>query len=310
MALHFLSSCVLVALGGLTPAPQEPAERPPSKVLIDFVAVDRKGVPVADLKADDIEVWIGHFRVPIHSLTLVRSSAGEQPGRTIILMLDDITLEPAMIARARETARRFVRAMQPGDRIGIAKLSGDVTDTTDDQTRLLKALDAYTPRASGVIRFDVFSEHVIGTITDLSRELAEAPGRRRTIVGIGPGSVFDKPFPPPTIGADLNPQWVQAIRAMAFAHASLYVIDPSGVGERRTDLGDYGFARDTGGRAFLSTNDLNGAVDQILRDASTYYVAAVSDPPVGRKADLREMEVRILRKGVTARFKRTIPGGA
>lgn len=309
MPLLLLSSWILIVSVAAAPAPQDPAERSSSKVLIDFVAVDRKGVPVADLKADDIEVWIGHFRVPIQSLALVTSSAGEQPGRTLILLLDDITLEPAMIARARETARRFVRAMQPGDRIGIVKLSGAVTDTTDDPARLLKALDAYTARTSGVMRFDVFSEHVMGTIADLARELAEAPGRRRTIVGIGPGSVFDKPFPPPTIGADLNPQWVDAMRAMAFAHASLYVIDPSGVGERRTDVGDYGFARDTGGRAFLSTNDLNGAVDQILRDASTYYVAAVSNPPVGRKADLREMEIRMLRKGVTARFKRAIPGG-
>jgi hypothetical protein len=88
------------------------------------------------------------------------------------------------------------------------------------------------------------------------------------------------------------------------------VIDPAGVSMARADGGGTGFARETGGLAFIATNDLNGAADRILRDAANYYLLGVGDPPVGRGADLREVDVRVLRKGVTARARKTITGGS
>jgi hypothetical protein len=45
-----------------------------------------------------------------------------------------------------------------------------------------------------------------------------------------------------------------------------------------------------------------------MRETANYYVLDVADPPVGRKADLRQLEVRVLRKGVTVRARRWIPG--
>src|SRR5688572_31340489 len=69
-----------------------------------------------------------------------------------------------------------------------------------------------------------------------------------------------------------------------------------------------GFARETGGYAFLNTNDVRGAVDRIWRDASSYYLLGVQNPPVQRAADLREVEIKILRKGVNVRARRAIGG--
>jgi hypothetical protein len=76
------------------------------------------------------------------------------------------------------------------------------------------------------------------------------------------------------------------------------------------DGGGTGFARETGGFAFLATNDLDGAADRIMRDATHYYLIGVGDPPVGRGADLRELDVKVLRKGVTVRARKTINGGS
>jgi hypothetical protein len=45
-----------------------------------------------------------------------------------------------------------------------------------------------------------------------------------------------------------------------------------------------------------------------LRELSTYYVIDVADPPVRRSSDLRELEVKVLRRGVTVRARRAIPG--
>ena len=95
---------------------------------------------------------------------------------------------------------------------------------------------------------------------------------------------------------------------MAVAHGALYVIDPGGVGTSRTIGGASGFARETGGYAFANTNGLNEAADHVMREAGSYYLISVGDPPVGRQSDLRELDVRGLRKGVTVRARRAIPG--
>lgn len=274
---------------------------------LDVVAVDRKGFPVQDLKPAEFEVWINGFQIPIKSVTFVSpASAGE--GRTIVLLLDDMAVHPTALPRIREAARRFVNRMSAGDQMAIVSLNGDAMEATDDRARLLKAIDGYHVRGFPM-RLEDAGAHVLETITSMSRQLVEAPGGRKAIVAIGAGWLFDTPIPPLPASRDLRPEWVDAMRATAAAHVSLYVIDPAGVGTRRVTGGGSGFARETGGYAFMNTNDVNGAVDRVLREIGTYYVLAVEDPPIGRKADLREVEVKVLRRGVTARARRGILPG-
>lgn len=285
-----------------------PVERTAPRLLIDAVAIDRRGLPVMDLTAAEVEVWIGHFRVPIETFAAVTPAAG--PGRLTVLVLDDVTLPLPLAGRARDVARRFVNRMLPGDRLAIVSLDGSSMDSTDDRTRLLRAIDAYGVRSAGLMPLDRLGEHVLKTIGALSRQMVEAGGQRKTIVAIGSGWLFDRPIPPPATGLDPRKEWIGAMQAMAQAHVNLYVIDPSGVSTPRVDSGGAGFARETGGLAFIATNDLNGAADQIMREAANYYLIGVADPPVGRGADLRELDVRVLRRGVTVRARRTITGGS
>jgi hypothetical protein len=86
------------------------------------------------------------------------------------------------------------------------------------------------------------------------------------------------------------------------------LIDPKGVGTSPTLSGSSGFARETGGQTFANTNDVSAAADRIMREAGSYYVIRITDPPVGRKADLRDLDVRVLRRGITVRARRAIPG--
>jgi VWFA-related protein len=200
--------------------------------------------------------------------------------------------------------------MSPGDRMAIVMLSGVSAELTDDPVRLRRTIDSYNVRASAFARLDVLSEQILDTLATVSREVREAAPGRKAIVAIGPGAIFDRPLPLPGMGRDLAPQWTDTMRSLAMAHAHLYVIDPSGVGATLADSGEHGFARETGGRAFLSTNDTTDAVDRILRDAANYYVIGVSDPPVGRKSELRKLDVRVSRRGVTVLARRAIPGGS
>ncbi len=95
---------------------------------------------------------------------------------------------------------------------------------------------------------------------------------------------------------------------MAKGNIGFYVIDPSGVGMARTSDGASGFARETGGISFTNTNNVKDAADRIMREISSYYLIEVGDPPMGRLADLRQLDVRVLRSGISVRARRAVPG--
>jgi hypothetical protein len=45
-----------------------------------------------------------------------------------------------------------------------------------------------------------------------------------------------------------------------------------------------------------------------MAEARNYYLFGVADPPFQRKADLRDLEVRVSRKGLTVRARKAIHG--
>lgn len=274
---------------------------------IDVVALDRGGAPVLDLKPAEFEVWINGYQIPIETVTFV-APAQSDVKRTVVLLLDDMAMNQVGTPRIKEVARRFVDKLSPGDKMAIVTLNGAVMENTADRDRLLRAIDTYHVRGFPM-RIDDAGQHVLKTVAGLSRQLAELSPGRKAIVALGAGWIFDTPIPPPQLSRDLRPEWVDAMRATASAHVSLYVIDPGGVGSRHVNSGGIGFARETGGHAFINTNDLRGAVDRIWSELGTYYVLSVQDPPIGRKAELRELEVKVLRRGVTARARRGILPG-
>src|SRR5690348_2004430 len=76
-------SRLLVALAGA--ALLAPAQHPASRLLtIDFVALDRNGIPVVDLTPSDIDVRIGQFRAPVDTLRLVTPETDERGGRLLV----------------------------------------------------------------------------------------------------------------------------------------------------------------------------------------------------------------------------------
>jgi VWFA-related protein len=302
----------VIAMRGLLIAPlvmmlAGPQESPtvPTRLALDVVAVGRDGAPVTDLRADEFEVWISGYRVPVEEVAFLTPATSP---RTIVLLLDNAAVGVDLAPRVKEAARALVKHMGETDRISVMPVHGAKTDSVGDPARLLQAIDSY--RVQGFpFRIEDAGEHVLNLLAMLSHQLAEAPGRRKVVVAIGAGWLFDTPLPPPSLG-DLRDDWLAAMREMAAANVSLYVIDPVGlrpIGGYAYG-GDSGFARETGGYAFLNTNDLRGAAEKVFDEAGTYYVLRMTDPPVQRTADLRKVEVKILRKDVTIRARRGIPG--
>lgn len=303
MTRFLVPCCVAAAVGIVAPAQPRDAQRP--AVLIDAVAVDKGSAAVLDLAPRDLEVWIGHFRVPVESLELVTSASETRAGRLVVLLLDDISVPLPLIGRVQEVARHFITRLLPGDQMAVVMLNDPVLESTNDPIKLRNAVQRYSVRATGVMRSDELGAHVLKTVGTIAQSLTEAGEGRKVIVGIGSGWLFDRPIPPPLAGADLLPEWIQSMRALSRSHAAFYAIDPGGIASGRADGGEDGFARETGGRAFLNTNDLKGAVDRVLRETSSYYLIGVSNPPVGGTG-LRSLEIKTSRRGVTIRARRAI----
>ncbi len=200
-----LASLALLALVAPQTSRQVPVEPRSGRLVIDAVVLDRQGMPVLDVKPSELEVWIVGYRIPIDTLTFVNPTEGLPSDRSIVLLLDDITLDPAVMPRAREAARQFVSRMGPEDRMAIATLSGTGMEATGDRARLLQRIDAYGPRASGVMRPDTMGAQVLDTVAALSRSLGGASDRRKAIVAIGSAGLFDTPIPPPEVGRDSGP---------------------------------------------------------------------------------------------------------
>ena len=269
---------------------------------IEAVALDKKGNHVTELTREDLEVWINGRRIPVESV-----NAPEPGGRLLVLLLDDVTVDVRLAPRVRDAARRLVARMRPDDRMAVVNLSGGLIDITADQPKVLAKVDSYNQTA-GFIPVERLGEHVLTTIAAVARAMGEDSSRRKAIVAIGSGSLLDRPIPPPQVAGELHREWQAAIRAMASADVTFYVIDPAGVGAAPAVAGSDGFAREAGGHSFINTNDLKGAADRILRELESYYEIRVADPPFGRNDPLRELEVRSLRRDITLRARRSISG--
>jgi VWFA-related protein len=299
-----LSFLVLSAL--LAQAPP-PTPQPRASLWIDVTTEGRHDAPVTDLAPKEFEVWISGHRIPITDVVAVTPESGLS--RTVVVILDNLSVPPALAPRVREAARHVVDRLAPGDRMAVVPLKDGVMQLTDDPASLRRAIDSYNPLPFP-FRIEDAGEDVLQTVANITRQLTEVSDRRKTIIAIGAGWLFDTPLPPPG-QRDLGPLWVAAMRAMASAYTMLYIIDPAGLGAGRPMGwvgGTSGFARETGGHAFLNTNDFRGAVDRIWRETGSYYLLGVANPPVQRNAELREVEVKVLRKGVTARTRRAIRG--
>jgi VWFA-related protein len=302
MKLPFMA--LVLAVLTTTQAPQRGTAPVSGHLTLDLVAVDRHGAPVADLRPDELEVWISGYRVPVDEVAFVTPDTSP---RTIALVLDNVAIGPDLAMRVKEAGRAFASDVSERDRVTVGPVEGPRADVTGQPARLAQAVDGYHVQGFPV-RIEDASEHVLRTFTALARQMTEIRGRK-AIVAIGAAWMFDTPLPPPNL-RDLRAEWVQAMRSMAANNVSLYVVDPVGLRPMRgfSMAGDAGFANETGGYAFLNTNDLQGVVKKIVDETGTYYLLRVVDPPVQRAADLRKLEIKTTRKDVTLRSRRGIAG--
>lgn len=240
----------------------------------------------------------GFVRDRRRSLEIVESFGG--------LRLPDPALE------LRQTPQGFSNPLIAGTRTpGLA---------ASEQQRSMRLEDAY---------------EAIGRIANAVRDVS---GRRKSLVFLTEGSsVGGSVTTSGSLSADTTGAMINALAAASVADLAVYPMNPAGL-DLPTDRMIEGFTRQidtasgggggggreiahedlsnvitqflqaknqlrdlaalTGGVSLVDTNDLRGAVDRVLRDASDYYVIAYEPDKEVKGAKIRPIEVRINRPGV------------
>jgi VWFA-related protein len=296
-------AAALVAL--LPLSAQQPFRTGTNLVVVPVVVVDNKGATVSDLTVDDFRVTEDGKPVAIESF--VAPAEGEvtgEEGRFIVVALDNL-LTPAEIGfRVKTIARMFVDHMGPRDVMSIIPINGGRAVTTSSPAELRAAIDRFTPSFgedtwSGAQK----ATHGLQMIASLTDQAAKAAHRRKVFVFIGNAYMFS-PNQPSAFGdrsSELSPEWTEAIRATTRNNVAVYLIDPKGLSNAPNDWSE-SFAAETGGNAWGRTNNYRAAVDQIWKEAGSYYLLGYAAPINDLK--LHKIEVKVDRRGVTVRARR------
>ncbi len=132
-------------------------------VQLDVTVTDRNGKRIEDLKLEEFEVFRGGKRqklksviyvpgkppaaVPAREGGTVRSKTirPQDVRRTIVLMVDDLSLSPASLVYAREAMKEFVRkSVEPGDLVAVYRSSsgfGLMQQLSSNREQLLRQIE-------------------------------------------------------------------------------------------------------------------------------------------------------------------------
>lgn len=299
---RFAAAVVAVAV---TTSPQSPSQEPAFRTRTDLIEVaavasDDRGTPVNGLTRADFEVKEDGRIVSIVAFAppAMDEANLSSRGRFIILLLDDLAANPIRTTSIKNIARMFAERMGPRDIVAVTQLNGSVATTSTNRAQVLTAIDRFKPAGKTAMPFDQVSDHALDTIADLAHQVSKMSHRRKTLVWIGSSAVFD---PEQHRERRYSVKWAEASRDVSRANVSVYAIDPIGLtGDRHDDA--VGFARETGGVAFVDTNFFGRSVEQIWNEAEHYYLLGYEPPQSRTKSHTIEVSVR--RPGVHVRARR------
>jgi VWFA-related protein len=335
-ALAWWAALTVVALQPPQP-PQPPTFRTEANLVrVDVTAVDGDGEPVVSLTADDFAIEEDGVPQTVQSFKFV--SADGQPAAG-----DDVSLEirsPAHAAAeaARDEVRVFVifwdeyhigrfagaihgrkalasfvaSAFGPTDLVALMdpllpvdalRFTRDRTELADRIRKLEGRYGIYTPTRSAIEdahlqRRDaarVRTEVTISAMKSAAVHLGSLKEGRKAIVFVSEGLPF--------LGMDEFGQLQEMIQAANHNNTAIYPLDPRGLVGGSDDVLRT-LAERTGGEAFVETNAPEKALQQIVKDASAFYLlgySSVKNPQDGR---FHSIKVRVKRRGVTVRARK------
>ncbi len=214
-------------------------------VLVDLIAMDKKGNYVRDLEAKEFHVLEDDEEQTISSFSRVSESPepqGPAQPRYLVLFFDNSTMPPAEQTRARQAAAQFIEKTASKDRLmAVADFSGTFRVTQNftanaealrravsgvkfaslqpnepGQTTELASLGAPTMLQ---VRSDFAARSVLLAIRNLAKMLRAVPGRKTLIL-------FSGGFP---LTPERESELTATIDAANKANVAIYAVDVRGL---------------------------------------------------------------------------------
>jgi VWFA-related protein len=287
-------------------------------VQVDAIVADQSGRPLDDLTAADFTVLDDGRPVTVDRVRFLGAAeyggdpalapirthddevreASRDDVRLYAIFLDDYHVERLGELRVIEPLLAFVRQLPPTDLVGVYYPLDSVTDVNfaRDRAPVLQAIRKFKGRRGDYtptrpveaehLRYPQNIERIRNQITasaleGLATHLGGLKQGRKTVLFVSEG--FVQPID----------EMQDVLQAANRANVAIYPVDWRGLttaidrGPTRAQvMGGLTPAREmlralaleTGGRAIVDRNDIQGALDQVVRDASAYYLIAYESP--------------------------------
>jgi VWFA-related protein len=341
-SLSSLAACLLALsvhpLAAAVPGPQaaETADQA-HFITLDVEVTDKKGVPVAGLKPEDFALLDNRQPQTITSVQLVDPANPGNPPAEIILAIDGINTNQDNITDEFDWLHKFLAAKGThlDKPISFAVLQDRTVKMQNEPTRDVAALShfldvnrpGFRPLESwsngwGPIERETISIRALNTIVAKTQD---RPGRK-LLIWIGPGWIGGSDISArPIAGAQrtLFAGVVNVWDGLRKANMTLEMIDPTVSGGRIFDFNYEPFVKgisdvhnaqyghlllpalvtQSGGQILYGSSNLPSLIDRVLADASSYYVVTYNPPPASHPDEYHAIEVRMARKGLSARTR-------
>ncbi|WP_353064949.1 VWA domain-containing protein [Tunturibacter psychrotolerans] len=310
--------------------------------MLDVVVADRTGKPRTGLTQNDFVVRDNGQPRKILSFRAVDGVA--EPPVKIILMVDEVNTTFTRVAYERDQLRKFL--LQNGGQLTHPVSLGFFTDTgtelqpdaSTDGKALLASFDEHETKLRTIRRSTGFygaeerfslSQKNLGM---LAAAEARLPGRK-LVIWISPGwPILSGPNITLTTKQEqgLFSSVVWLANALRQARITLYSVDPLGVDDAATNRLTYYeeflkplatpknaqagnlslqvLARQSGGQALNSSNDITELVNRCVADADAFYTVTIDPVPSDRPNELHTVDVKVETPGLTARTRSVFYG--
>lgn len=306
--------------------------QPQSAIRIDFRAVTADGKPVTNLEPSDVTLRIGGRPRTITSLDLVEAASGapgpEGPatpafatnasgtdgGRTVVLVVDDDSVEIGREEGLKRTLTRIVEGLAPGDKVGLfstRRTGGTSLAATTDHAAVQQAIDGFRGH-SGAETDQDFQCRTLATLQQLQSIIGNATGQTPTTVAFFSAAMkqpSDEAAKMVTQMSDVAPtlcrlpprSFEDLTGPLAGSRAHVHVAHVAeGTSRTITDaaFGVESVAGVVGTETLRLTGDGEAVAQRILRESAAYYMATIAPDPSDKGGAAQRLELSATREGV------------
>ena len=318
--------------------PQQPQQRQPTfrtganLVRVDVTVLDRHGDPVPSLTAADFDVEedgvlqsIQSFKfveatgragpdddlsLPIRSPEHAAAEAARDDVRVFLIFWDEYHIDQFESAlRGREALTRFVStAFGPTDLVALMdaltpvdaiRFTRDWSSLALDVRKLQGRQNVFVPTRSAVEDAQLSrggdirrlrAEVSLSALKAAAVYLGSLREGRKAIIYISQGLR--------ALGRDEATLLGDTVRAANESNTAIYTVDPRGLAARAAQDSLYVLAENTGAKAIVNSNAIEGPLRQVVKDASAFYLLGYSSAKNPADGRFHQIKVKVKRGGL------------